>query len=50
MRYQICTSKLKQENNNMNNMNNNTEKRVVSAMCQKPCLLFPIYMAERYYC
>ena len=47
--YQICTSRLKQENNNnyMNNNNNymnnnNMENWAVSAMCQKPCLLFPI--------
>ena len=42
VRYQIYASGLKQENN-MNNMNNNNmEKWAVSAMCQKPCLLFPI--------
>ena len=43
--YKICASYAKQENNmnndNMNN-NNNMEKWEVSAMCQKPCLLFPI--------
>ena len=43
MRYQICASWLKQENN-MNN-NNNMEKWALSDMSQKPCLLFPMQLA-----
>ena len=44
IRYQICDSCAKQENNNnyMNNIMNNMENWAVSAMCQKPCLLLPI--------
>ena len=40
--YQIYASCVKQEN--MNNNNNNMDKWVVSTMCQKPCLLFPIHL------
>ena len=37
----------KQENNNMSNYNNNNiEKWAISAMCQKPCLLFPINLCN----
>ena len=38
----------KQENSNNYMNNNNMEKWAVSAMCHKPCLLFPI-VSERLY-
>ena len=38
--YEICTSCVKQENMN----NNNMEKWALRAMYQKPCLLFPMHL------
>ena len=40
-KFQICTSCVKQKII-ISYMNNIMEKWTVSAMCQKPCLLFPI--------